>query len=271
MSLFLSSKYFIPLVICCWAAVFMMCVFRPQHLVNSFVALGTAFLTALAVMILVNGHDVFLGVPKYIVLIVLSAAYAVITYITFPFFSVMTERIPLWHEYEYIIVHGCSLKAGKEVSNELSLRLDKAVSVFHRAKDEAFIIVSGGKGSKDSLPEAQAMRNYLIGKGIPDDKILLEDQSRSTRENLKFSRKIINERGGSDKIALVTSSYHVLRCLWLSRKIHFDCVGIGSHTEHTKRFRREKREKKILFKNKKYRVTALIGYIVLVIIPVLIW
>ncbi len=271
MSLLISSKYFIPIVICCWAAVFMMCVFRPQHLINTFVGLGSGILTLIAVVCVSGGTEYITQAPRYLVFIVLTVLYVCVVYLTFPFFSVMAERIPLWHEYEYIIVHGCSLKGGKEVSHELSLRLDKAIAVFRRADEKAYIIVSGGKGSSDRMPEAESMKNYLLDNGIPEGRIIIEDKSRTTRENLKFSRNIINERGGSDKVALVTSSYHVLRCLWLSRKINLECVGIGSHTEHTKRFKREKREKQILFRNKKYKVTALIGYVVLVVIPVVIW
>jgi uncharacterized SAM-binding protein YcdF (DUF218 family) len=91
------------------------------------------------------------------------------------------------------------------------------------------LIPSGGKGSDESISEGEAMEKYLLEKGIPAEKIVREDQSATTFENLKNSKAIIDARGGSRYTALVTSNYHVYRAMRYCRKIGFKCVGIGSH------------------------------------------
>jgi uncharacterized SAM-binding protein YcdF (DUF218 family) len=78
------------------------------------------------------------------------------------------------------------------------------------------------------MPEAAAMAAYLREKGIPEDRIIMEDRSATTMENLQFSKKIIDERKGGRYTALVTSNYHVYRALRYCRKIGLECTGIGS-------------------------------------------
>ena len=72
------------------------------------------------------------------------------------------------------------------------------------------------------------MADYLIDKGIPENMIIKEDKSRTTLENLKNSKVIIDSRPGPKYTALVTSNYHVYRALRYCRKIGLKCTGIGS-------------------------------------------
>ena len=73
------------------------------------------------------------------------------------------------------------------------------------------------------------MEQYLIEHGIPQDHIIREDRSTTTRENLAFSKKIIDERDADPYVALVTSNYHVYRALSLCDDIDLECTGIGAH------------------------------------------
>ena len=72
------------------------------------------------------------------------------------------------------------------------------------------------------------MTDYLLAQGIPAEHILPEDRSGTTRDNLLNSRDLILERPGRKKTALVSSNYHVYRCLRLAREMGFRCTGIGA-------------------------------------------
>ena len=77
------------------------------------------------------------------------------------------------YEEETVIVLGCGIR-GERVSVGLARRLNKAYE-YHLKNPDAVIIVSGGQGPQEDIPEALAMKRYLVDKGIPEDKIIMED------------------------------------------------------------------------------------------------
>ena len=80
------------------------------------------------------------------------------------------------------------------------------------------------------MPEAAAIRAYLLSRGIPENAVLTEEQSASTLENMAFSRKLMEEHGIGDKTAYATTNYHVFRSgLWAARA-GISAEGIGSKT-----------------------------------------
>lgn len=82
---------------------------------------------------------------------------------------------------------------GRELSRTLVGRLDVAVG-YHKRSPSALIVVSGGQGPQEELPEAVAMRQYLLDHGVPDDHIIVEDRSTSTEENFLNSRELLDQR-----------------------------------------------------------------------------
>ena len=78
------------------------------------------------------------------------------------------------------------------------------------------------------MPEAQAMRRYLIGKGIPDESVIPENKSRSTLENMKNARDIIRQVCPEGKIAFATTDYHVFRGGLWAAQAGLRAEGIGS-------------------------------------------
>ena len=82
---------------------------------------------------------------------------------------------------------------------------------------DAEIIVCGGKGTDETVPEAVAMAAYLKARGVPGEDILLEAQSRNTRENLRFAKRIM-EANGYQTCVLVTSNYHMMRARMLAEQ-----------------------------------------------------
>ena len=159
----------------------------------------------------------------------LSVIYICLNFAAFVLYTLLLQIIPRKSNFDYVIIHGAGLLGGNRVSRLLAERIDKAIEVYRKDPTPTVLIPSGGKGKDETISEAEAMRQYLLSRGIPDSDILLEDHSTSTYENLQYSRKVIRENGGRQYTALVTSNYHVYRALRYCRKIGLKCTGIGSH------------------------------------------
>ncbi len=146
----------------------------------------------------------------------------------FVLYSVFIQIMPHRMNFDYVIIHGCGLSGGNRMTRLLSNRVDKAIEIYEKCVKKPFIIPSGGQGGDERISEAQAMSDYLVEHGIPADRILLEDRSATTRENLLNSKQIIDERQTDGRIALISSNYHIYRCLLLARDVGLKCTGIGA-------------------------------------------
>lgn len=189
------------------------------------VALGEiAFIYAVTVLFFphLNVSDALFGFCLHLGLTVF---YFCVFILAFVLYNLFIERIPRRPVFDYVIIHGCGLIGGEKVSKLLEGRLDAAIEVYNRCKDKPIMMPSGGQGSDEKLSEAQAMKNYLLEKGIPEDRIVLEDKSGTTMENLRNCERLMPE--GHGRVALVSSNYHVYRCLLYARKLDMKCVGIG--------------------------------------------
>ena len=94
---------------------------------------------------------------------------------------------------------------------------------------EARFIPSGGQGENETMPEAEAIRQYLLREGIDDRLILKEDASKNTWQNMTNSKGIIQETGGG-KTIFATTNYHVFRSGLWARQAGLNAEGIGSKT-----------------------------------------
>ena len=103
-------------------------------------------------------------------------------------YSILYLFIPKKKHYDFIIIHGAGLLDGEKVTPLLKRRIDKAVEAYHKSKNPHIkIIASGGQGGDEKISEAQAITNYLLEEtDVPQDAVILEDQSRTTYENLSF-------------------------------------------------------------------------------------
>lgn len=128
---------------------------------------------------------------------------------------------------DYIVVLGCAV-FGQKVPPLLAGRLDKAIQLM-ACNPNAKLICSGGQGPGEDIPEGEAMAAYAAAHGVPEEKIIIENKSRSTQENLQFSRALM--QGTAPRIAIVTTAYHVFRALLLARQCGIRCVGFGAKTK----------------------------------------
>jgi uncharacterized SAM-binding protein YcdF (DUF218 family) len=115
-----------------------------------------------------------------------------------------------------VIVLGCQVR-GERPSKMLRFRLDKAVEYLNEHK-ELPVIVSGGKGDDEAISEALCMHNYLIEQGIDERRIIMEDKSTSTAENIRFSFDITDSMGLGRDITIVTDGYHQYRASLIAKK-----------------------------------------------------
>lgn len=120
------------------------------------------------------------------------------TYIAFLSYSLATAasskaRLDALTEDEQltVMIFGCYVR-GEEPGRTLTTRLDAALSLLKRYPN-ADCIVSGGQGSNEAISEAEAMRRYLVSRGIAGERITLEDRSTNTSENLEYTFAILTD------------------------------------------------------------------------------
>ncbi len=77
------------------------------------------------------------------------------------------------------------------------------------------------------------MARYLMEHGVPEDAILIENRSRTTFENLTFSKRILEEEGLGKRVFVVTNSFHALRAGVFMRRLKIPGRSIGSRTAFT--------------------------------------
>lgn len=127
-----------------------------------------------------------------------------------------------------VIVLGCRVY-GENASLSLLERL-QAAEGYLKEHQEAVCILSGGQGPGEEISEAECMYRYLTEQGISPERLYLEDRSTSTRENLAFSRAIIEEQGFSTKVAIVTNEYHEYRAYLIARELDLDPASVPAAT-----------------------------------------
>lgn len=128
-----------------------------------------------------------------------------------------------------VIVLGCQIKNGKP-GKMLRQRLDTACSYLNE-NPKAICILSGGKGVDEIRPEAEAMYDYLIEKGIDKDRLLVESNSKNTMENMLFSADMIKEYSLSNNIAVVTNSFHQYRAFRYAENAGLKAYAVNCYTE----------------------------------------
>lgn len=204
-----------------------------------------------------------------VIFIGLSVFYLCSLILMFVIYNIYIQYIPKSINYDYVIIHGCGLIDGHVVSPLLASRVDKAIHVYNKAKTKPIIIPSGGRGSDETVSEAQAMKDYLLEHGIPESDIYMEDESTTTMENLANCKKYIDSRAGGKKphIALVSSNYHIYRCLLYAEKLKMKCIGIGAPVAWYYWPSALIREFVAIFTRPKYIVWTVLGYLILVILP----
>ena len=139
---------------------------------------------------------------------------------------------------EYIIILGARVK-GDTPSLSLQYRIDAAAD-FLLDHPSCIAILSGGQGEGETISEAEAMKRGLTDYGVASTRLILEDASTNTKENIAFSKKLIPshlQTGG-----VVTNDYHLYRTIKIAEKQELNLIGIPAKTPAISRLKSHLRE-----------------------------
>lgn len=121
-----------------------------------------------------------------------------------------------------LIVLGAQVK-GTRVSKALGQRLTRAEE-YLREHEDTIVIVSGGQGPGEDISEAEAMKNWLVDRGIAKERILEENKSVNTSQNIRFSQELMADK--SAIVGIVSNDFHVFRAVHIAKAQGFDAVPI---------------------------------------------
>lgn len=121
--------------------------------------------------------------------------------------------------YEYAIILGAKVN-GETPSLTLRYRLEEALT-YAESYPEVKFILSGGQGPDEDISEGEAMRRFLVEKGVAEERLLLETESTSTYENLLYSKKLLPENVNG--LTIITSDFHLTRARLIA-----DRLGLAS-------------------------------------------
>lgn len=148
-------------------------------------------------------------------------------------FRAWTRKVP--YGKKYIVILGCGIRKDGTLYPLIRGRVDRAIAFWKEQAEatgeKAVFVPSGGQGKDEVIPEAEAMKRYLIKQGIPEEYILPETRSSNTMENMAFSKALIESQEKDAKVVYSTTNYHVFRSGILAEKAGLKADGIGSRTK----------------------------------------
>ncbi|ROQ69082.1 uncharacterized SAM-binding protein YcdF (DUF218 family) [Streptomyces sp. 840.1] len=196
----------------------------PGNLLSLFSGTALVCVLALVVTAAVTRERTLLAVA--------ATAAALAGYIGFLFlcylgYAFVYGRLYVPRNADYVVVLGSGLVGGVTPPPLLTNRLDRGRKVYERIAARGrkpLLIVSGGQGPDEEVPESHAMADYLVQRGFPAAAIEREDRSTSTDENLRFSATIMEKACPRYRCVIVTSNYHAFRAAVAARR-----AGVRGH------------------------------------------
>ena len=136
---------------------------------------------------------------------------------------------------DFIIVLGCGIRKDGTPTPLLRGRIDRALAFAEKQKaqtgKEPIFITSGGQGPDEVISESACMKRYMMERGVPEDRIVEEDRSTDTAENMRFSKEKIQAIDPDGRIAFSTTNYHVFRSGLYARRVKMRAIGMGAKTK----------------------------------------
>ena len=131
---------------------------------------------------------------------------------------------------DYLIVLGAGVN-GTVPSLTLQDRINAAYD-FLSVHPNTVAVLSGGQGPRENITEAACMYRELTQMGIDSSRLLLEEKSTSTMENLTFSMNVLEDITGirPEKVGILSSEYHIFRAKCFAKDLGLEPVGIPAKT-----------------------------------------
>lgn len=162
--------------------------------------------------------------------------YLLLTMYNFMINLILYQFVPRHYDQDYLIVLGAGLNNGRTVTPLLAGRINRAIQFANkqRAKGRTYpkLIMSGGRGNDEQVSEARAMADYALSRGVSEDKLLLEEKSSNTYQNMLFSKEIAIKDYGSKKFKakFFSNNYHIFRAGLYAKLAGLRANGIGCYT-----------------------------------------
>lgn len=203
---------------------------RPANLLSLLAGLGILAVIAMLFVAIASGS------PRLV--IVVATLLLVIGYVSFLFacfigYAFLYGRHRPRRDVDFVIVLGSGLIGGERVPPLLASRLNRGREVYEKQAargNPPVLITSGGQGPDEKLPESHAMADYLLERGFPEEHLQREDRSRTTEENLLFSKAIMEQAKPDYRCVVVTNNFHAFRAALLARQTGLNGHVFGSPT-----------------------------------------
>lgn len=170
----------------------------------------------------------------YITVVIIVLLVSLVLFLNYQIKSTAQEKPP--QDAEYLIILGAKVN-GTELSLSLLYRANKALEYLLENPD-TIAIVTGGQGPGEEMTEAEAVRRYLIENGIDTEKILVEDKSTSTYENLENTKKLFDVK----EAVIVSNDFHLYRATELAEKVGIKGYPLAAKTPEVVEFTLNVRE-----------------------------
>ncbi|MFF4326861.1 YdcF family protein [Streptomyces sp. NPDC048387] len=203
----------------------------PATLLSLLAGLGIFGLIALLIFVPMFHSPVLNGMAATLTVV---AAYVSFLFLCFLGYAFLYGRIRVRGDVDHVVLLGSGLVGGDRVPPLLASRLRKGQEIYAaqlaRGSRPPVLLTSGGKGSDEQVAEARAMADWLIAEGVPQEHIALEDRSRTTEENMLFSKEIMRAAVPGYRCVVVTNNFHAFRAAMMARKAGVNGQVVGSPT-----------------------------------------
>lgn len=124
-------------------------------------------------------------------------------------------------ECEYILVLGCGLR-GQDLTLTGKARAEAAIDYLNK-NPECTAFVCGGQGDNEIISEAEGLYRYMVSRGIDKERIIKEERSTDTKQNIIFAKELAIKNGFEldDNTAVVSNDFHLYRAKLIMRKAGF--------------------------------------------------
>ncbi|MFD7901509.1 YdcF family protein [Kitasatospora sp. NPDC059747] len=197
---------------------------RPANLLSLLAGLGIVGVLGLLVLAVATGSH-RLGILA--VTSVLVVGYVSFLFVCFVGYAFLYGRHRPRRDVDFVVVLGSGLIGGERVPPLLASRLNRGREVYEEQAargNPPVLITSGGQGPDEKLPESHAMADYLLERGFPAEHVAREDRSRTTEENLLFSKAIMEGAKPDYRCVVVTNNFHAFRAALTARR-----TGVNGH------------------------------------------
>ncbi len=211
-------------VLCIIYGLIVLMLIGPFHIFNFFYLLVGLFLLAISIFWKRIKENLNAKLRKILIVMFVSAVALFL----------MTELCIISYSFQkaekgadYVIVLGSQIREDGP-SRDYKARLDSAYA-YLTENENSIVICTGAKGVNEPISEAQGGKDYLMKKGIPESRILVEDESYNTWQNHENARNMIKDYQNR-KILIVSCDYHLFRASYIARKLGFRNISVkGGH------------------------------------------